>query len=197
MSKDLYDILGVDKGATADDIKAAYKGKAKENHPDKEGGSHEKMTDIVRAYSVLGKEDARKRYDETGEEGDVGFEVKFQELVNFAFLKIIEENDIERVDLVKELNKYIKFVVVENNKAKKQNEDKLGKFEKVAKRLSAKEDNKIGRILEMNIFEIKRQLTSLDDYLKFLGECLEVINHHSYEFDPTPQEEPRYYVFNG
>jgi len=197
MGIDLYDILGVDKNSTADEIKNAYKGKAKENHPDKDGGSHEKMTDIVRAYGVLGKEESRKRYDDTGEEGDVGFEVKFQELVNFAFLKIIEENDVERVDLIKELNKYINFVTAENEKAKKQNTGKLNTLQKVKDRLSAKGDNRIGRILDMNIHDLKRRLSMLDDYLKFLGECLEAINHHSYEFDPTPQEEPRYYVFNS
>jgi molecular chaperone DnaJ len=53
--------LGVDKNSTADEIKDAYKMKAKENHPDKKGGNHEKMTDIVRAYGVLGKEGSRKR----------------------------------------------------------------------------------------------------------------------------------------
>jgi curved DNA-binding protein CbpA len=194
MGIDLYEILGVDKKSTADEIKNAYKMKAKENHPDKEGGSHEKMTDIVRAYGVLGKEGSRKRYDDTGEESDVGFEVKFQELVNFAFLKIVDENDIERVDLVKELDKYIKFVARENNKTKNELLDKEAKLTKVKNKLSAKGDNRIGKILDMNLHDIKRQIIGIEDYMTFLKECTEVVNHHSYEFNPEPQEQVHYFI---
>ena len=197
MGIDLYEILDVDKAASADEIKEAYRDKAKEHHPDKEGGSHEKMTDIVRAYGVLGKEDSRKRYDDTGEESDVGFEVKFQELVNFAFLKIVDENDIERVDLVKELDKYIKFVARENDKNKHQLLDREAKLTKVRNKLSAKGDNRIGRVMDMNLHDIRRQITGIEDYIKFLEQCKEAVNHHSYEFNPEPPQEVHYFIDYG
>ncbi len=189
MGINLYEVLGVDKNASADEIKEAYRNKAKENHPDKEGGDHEKMTDIVTAYGVLKDEKKRDRYDKTGEVNDVGFEVKFQELVNFAFLKVVEENDVERVDLVKELSKYIGFVKLENKKSKVDAEKKYLKLQKVNDRLSAKGDNRIGRILEMNIYDLKRQISGIEDYLKFLDECLEVVNHHSYKFDAVNPDD--------
>jgi hypothetical protein len=140
---------------------------------------------------VVGKEGSRKRYDDTGEESDVGFEVKFQELVNFAFLKIVDEHDIERVDLVKELDKYIKFVARTNNENKAILQERKAKLTKVRNKLSAKGDNRIGKIMDMHLHDIGRQLTGTEDYMTFLKECAEVVNHHSYEFDPTPP--PNYY----
>lgn len=66
----LYTILGVDAGATHDEIKAAYKAKAKELHPDKTGGNTEAMQELNRAYAILKDPKKRKKYDETGGEDD-------------------------------------------------------------------------------------------------------------------------------
>jgi DnaJ-class molecular chaperone len=66
----LYTILGVDATATHDEIKAAYKAKAKEFHPDKTGGSTEAMQELNRAYAILKDAKKRKKYDETGGEED-------------------------------------------------------------------------------------------------------------------------------
>ncbi|MBW1803494.1 MAG: molecular chaperone DnaJ [Deltaproteobacteria bacterium] len=72
MSKDFYDILGVKKTASGDEIKKAYRKLARKWHPDINPGNkdaEQKFKDISRAYECLGKEDKRKLYDEFGEEG--------------------------------------------------------------------------------------------------------------------------------
>jgi molecular chaperone DnaJ len=61
-SENYYDILGVEKNSTQDDIKKAYRKLAKENHPDK-GGDPEKFKKISVAYDILGDENKRKEYD--------------------------------------------------------------------------------------------------------------------------------------
>lgn len=66
MSKDYYNILGVDKGSSADDIKRAYRKKAHEFHPDKGNGNAEKFKEVNEAYQVLGSEEKRKQYDQYG-----------------------------------------------------------------------------------------------------------------------------------
>lgn len=63
----LYDTLGVPKTASPNDIKYAYRRKASEHHPDKEGGDHAKQQAVNEAYAVLGDPERRKRYDETGD----------------------------------------------------------------------------------------------------------------------------------
>jgi molecular chaperone DnaJ len=69
MSKDYYKILGVDKNATKEDIKKAYKKLAKKYHPDinKEEGAAEKFKEINEAAAVLGDDTKRQQYDQFGD----------------------------------------------------------------------------------------------------------------------------------
>jgi molecular chaperone DnaJ len=65
MNKDYYKVLGVDKSATSDQIKTAFRKLAHEHHPDK-GGNAEKFKEANEAYQVLGNADKRKQYDQFG-----------------------------------------------------------------------------------------------------------------------------------
>jgi molecular chaperone DnaJ len=70
MSTDYYNILGVSKNASADEIKRAFRKKAHEFHPDKGNGSAEKFKEINQAYQVLGDEQKRSQYDQYGQTFD-------------------------------------------------------------------------------------------------------------------------------
>lgn len=63
---DHYDTLGVPRDASAEEIKKAYRKKAKAAHPDRKGGDNTEMVAINRAKDTLLDDDKRKRYDETG-----------------------------------------------------------------------------------------------------------------------------------
>lgn len=65
MAKDFYKVLGVEKSATDDDIKKAFRRLAHEHHPDK-GGDPSKFKDVNEAYQVLGDATKRKTYDQFG-----------------------------------------------------------------------------------------------------------------------------------
>lgn len=69
MSKDYYKILGVDKNASQDEIKKAFRKLAHEHHPDKKGGNAEKFKEANEAYSVLSDEKKRQQYDTFGSAG--------------------------------------------------------------------------------------------------------------------------------
>ena len=70
MSKrDYYEVLGVAKGASADEIKKAFRRAAVQHHPDKEGGNEEKFKEINEAYDVLKDSQKRQRYDQFGHAG--------------------------------------------------------------------------------------------------------------------------------
>ncbi|HEX8974458.1 MAG TPA: molecular chaperone DnaJ [Patescibacteria group bacterium] len=67
MAKDFYNILGVDKNASDDDIKKAYRKLAHKYHPDKPGGDNEKFKEINEAYQVLSDKSKRAQYDQFGQ----------------------------------------------------------------------------------------------------------------------------------
>src|SRR5579864_4695727 len=67
--RDYYEILGVGKSASADEVKKAFRHKAVELHPDKQGGDEEKFKELNEAYEVLKDTDKRKRYDQFGHAG--------------------------------------------------------------------------------------------------------------------------------
>ncbi|MBT3355864.1 molecular chaperone DnaJ [bacterium] len=67
MSKDLYSILGVDKNASDDEIKKAYRKLAHKHHPDKKGGDEAKFKEINGAYQTLSDKQKRGQYDQFGQ----------------------------------------------------------------------------------------------------------------------------------
>jgi hypothetical protein len=64
---DPYETLGVPKDAAPEEIKKAFRRKAKAHHPDREGGDAKQMALVNKAYDTLGDEEKRKRFDETGD----------------------------------------------------------------------------------------------------------------------------------
>lgn len=64
--KDYYEVLGVDKKASKDDIKKAFHKLAHKYHPDKNQGDPEKFKEVSEAYSVLSDEKKRAEYDSYG-----------------------------------------------------------------------------------------------------------------------------------
>ncbi len=64
MNCDYYEVLGVDRDASVEDIKQAYCKKAVECHPDK-GGDHSSMVEVNEAWTVLSDPAFRRLYDET------------------------------------------------------------------------------------------------------------------------------------
>lgn len=70
MSKrDYYEVLGVPKSASADEIKKAFRKLAVKYHPDKEGGDEAKFKEASEAYEVLKDQQKRQRYDQFGHAG--------------------------------------------------------------------------------------------------------------------------------
>ncbi len=93
---DPYKILGVEKSATEDEIKKAYRKLALKHHPDRAGGkqNEEKFKEISKAYEILGDKQKRAQYDQFGSagpgfagggQGFGGFDFSNFQNVNFDF----------------------------------------------------------------------------------------------------------------
>ena len=94
MAKDYYDILGVNKKASGDEIRKAYRKLALKYHPDHakdDKAAEEKFKKISEAYAVLSDKEKRKQYDTFGSEG---FSQRFSQediFRNFDFNDILRE----------------------------------------------------------------------------------------------------------
>ncbi len=71
MGRDFYEVLGVARGASAEEIKKAYRALARKLHPDvnKAADAQKKFTEVQNAYDVLSDENKRRAYDQFGEAG--------------------------------------------------------------------------------------------------------------------------------
>jgi molecular chaperone DnaJ len=90
--RDYYEVLGVERNASADDIKRAYRRLAIKYHPDKNPGSkeaEEKFKECAEAYEVLGDEEKRKRYDQFGHDGLRGYGVH-----DYSHMNVSDISDI-------------------------------------------------------------------------------------------------------
>ena len=91
MTKNYYEILGVDKKASKEDIKKAFRKLAHQYHPDKKGGDADKFKEVNEAYSVLSDDQKRAQYDTYGQAfngagpGGAGFQGNWQDFGGFDF----------------------------------------------------------------------------------------------------------------
>lgn len=87
--RDYYEVLGVGRNASADDLRSAYRNLAKQYHPDvnKEAGAEERFKEINEAYAVLSDPERKSAYDRFGHDGLRGMNFDF----DFGFGDIFEE----------------------------------------------------------------------------------------------------------
>ncbi|MFW5708944.1 MAG: DnaJ domain-containing protein, partial [Chloroflexota bacterium] len=93
MARDYYDILGVQRNASKDDIKRSFRKLARQYHPDvsEEPDAEAKFKEINEAYEVLADDEKRARYDRFGHAGVSGQTGGFNATGFAGFEEIFEE----------------------------------------------------------------------------------------------------------
>lgn len=183
--ENLYSILGVDRSASGEEIKKAYRKKAQENHPDK-GGDKEEFFKIKNAYGILSNPGTRARYNRTGNpKGDIPqLRAKAMQEVAQMILTLIENADPDRTD-------YIKLAIVnfemnrENvKKTIAKHEENLKKKKKIRKRFRMKKKDPhkdfIGNALDKDIEGIEFSIEHGKELIELANECIKVAGEYEY-----------------
>ena len=146
MKHDLYGALGIGMNASKEDVRKAYRRKAKAAHPDT-GGSAEQFALVTLAHDTLTDEKRRRHYDETGEAGGKSPDATLNNAMELAFMTIQrlvlgilqKGGDPEEFDLVKGAIESLQANLKAMAEEVKGRERDIARAERVAKRFRAKE----------------------------------------------------------
>lgn len=184
----LYEILGVKPNATIIEIKNAYRKKAVENHPDKEGGSPEKMAAINHAKDILTDPKKRERYDKTGNDGkEPSFESRFKQQMDNLLMQIVsqQKNDPDKVDVIGLMKESVQDAIDGLKESKQKTIEKLQRLLTIKKRTISK-DKTIHKIIDIRIAEWNKLIALNSEDIKFAEDCLEFLKMYKYNFDKEP-----------
>jgi DnaJ-class molecular chaperone len=186
-----YVILGVDKDSTPSEIKFAFRVKAQRNHPDREGGSEDAMTDIQWAYAILKDKQKRADWDRNGSESNpepsfsqkatTHIMIAFNQWLNGVFAGQIQFNS----NCVGDIDRAIRNELGKARQGKAQIEGNLKKLDRMLGKFDCDDD-------QHNFFEghlqsakgaAERQLEGIVEQIKIMEESLKQLSHFSYSPD--------------
>ena len=192
----LYDILGVPRDATPEQIKAAHRAKAKRWHPDA-GGNPEAFQRIQHAYDTLSDPDERAYYDRTGQTGfkDSADRIDTQARDFFAkiLLQALEDTNATRLDII---GKGKAAAASERHSIKRQIADmaqRRDRAEKLAKRFKAKDGK---GTLPNDIYahvarDMIRAIEEGEERIKVMDRLDQLLDGYEFEREPGPTAPDR------
>lgn len=141
VADDPYEILGVERGASEDEIKRAFRKKAKSAHPDREAGDNAQMVALNRAKDILSDPDKRAKFDETGSTDKAP---TIEEMARMSLVKMFDNLLADDVDLdpfanvVDKLRLAVKRAMVEYEVEIKTLDKYTAKLDKKANKIKCK-----------------------------------------------------------
>lgn len=185
MSQTLYDILGVDAGATQERITLAYRYLARRYHPDHNDDPQapERFKQVARAYEILGDPEKRKRYDETGSTED------FSQFVDPLLAQVLEAQiayiitqraDPQIVNVLGGMQTLLKSMEAELKKAIEEDKRQIETLENIAGRFTG------GTLLaEMALAPVREIVEHREQKrvkLQIIGLALDKLKVYGYNF---------------
>jgi curved DNA-binding protein CbpA len=186
-----YETLGVPPDASPEDIKRAFRRKASQHHPDREGGDAQKMAAVNRAWLVLQDPDKRKRYDETGEDADEPpVEAQARDLLASMFAAVIDKAEDSFAKLVGQLLDHERREVQQKRAAAEKNRTRL---ERRRKKIKVKEgENIVHHLIDAKLAEIERGIAAGEKVLQVIAAATCMLEAYEDEPpDPPPAPEVR------
>lgn len=175
---DFYEILGLKKDASQEEIKKAYRKKAVEHHPDK-GGDPETFKQAQIAYDNLSDEQKRSDYDK-GKTPDQDPALSF---LSGLFLSLISNADVDRTDLFKQMTQQIKAKIFSIHTEKKDTERFIKRLKKVRRRIKKDKRQFFIMLTDSQIRSSEHRISQLNQAISVAEMALEYLNSCEYEIE--------------
>lgn len=182
---DPYAVLGVERSASDEEIRRAWKRGAQEAHPDREGGSAEKMSQINEAYQILCDPARRAQFDAgNGTTQQVSLERRAKDFLLPMVSLIIRSAPLSQNMVVLLLNGIA-------NQKKSLAESRLKTLAEIEglrqrlRRLKGPPENFIEDLIKEEIGRGEKLLITYDTDELVMGKAVEILKEFSYEEEPT------------
>lgn len=193
MTRDLYELLGVQRDATADEIHAAFRKLSKLHHPDK-GGDPEEFRLMKLADEVLTDPERRARYDTTGDTGDNGSpdQIKADALATLAqVLGMAIEAPVPMFggepDIVKTMRDILLAKKLEIVSDKSRFGSKVVKLQKIKNKITVKSgENHLAAVLQSQIEHLNNNITQAERAIEIAKVALKDLERYMFEVDKAP-----------
>ena len=190
---DLYAVLGIKKDASKDEIKGAYRRKAKEHHPDSGSKpSSDAFNAATKAYRLLSDDARRRDYDETGNAEDATLDdpllAKAMGFMSMAFNAVMDRPDVLSINLPLALERALNDTLNKATANVAAGEKELRKMQRAKEKLKRKKDRNgddhIMRLLDIAITGIQRPLDGAKLDVSAIRKAIELLDAGGYEFTP-------------
>lgn len=190
MNTELYDTLGLPPDASPEDIKAAYRARAKQHHPDA-GGDAEAFGALQKAYDVLSDADKRARYDATGSTDTMDRGARIEAMARERFGAMLIES-VQSSDVLSFGRNWINGALAQAGADRHRIEaeqrtlkTKAAAAEKLAARFKPKTPRNIPKdVLSHVKREIDRMLAQAAEKLEVLDRLEVLLKEYDFEADP-------------
>lgn len=185
----LYDVLDINKKATKQEIKKAYRNKAKTCHPDVSSNKGEEFALISKAYAVLKDDGKRQRYDAGEDVNDIMKPTL--DRPTSIILKILSETlqaedvDPRTQDIILTIKMNIESFIKNVEKEIKKLSKIEGKFETFLENIKHKDkqNSLISKITQSSINNITSNIAKAEEERGFLEDAYSIINEYEYSSD--------------
>lgn len=189
-----YDELGINPDASEEEIRAAYRRKAKQHHPD-HGGNPEKMARANKAYNTLSKPIRRLAYDRTGQDRPMDADKMATDRLLAMILEWMQA-DTNSGDLIRDVSIRIDS---EQTALRANRSAGLALMEKLTKRLRKLKRKKrgvdfVGMAVTHRISEIRQQTEILKETADRLDRVRELLGEYEYELDVEPAAMKQFFI---